>query len=124
MLLPQPTPFSFSSTPLPAQLYIENILALQAKAKARGRRGTPLQLAIMTSDDTHARTEALLRAHSHFGVDPSQIHLIKQEKVSRSAPAAIPTSCQCGASGGKYVGDSRWGQPMPGVVSIVTLRCF
>ena len=62
------------------QLYIENILALQAKSAARGR-DVRLPLAIMTSDDTHARTAALLEAHSHFGADPAQIHLLKQEKV-------------------------------------------
>ena len=80
--MPQPQFSTLLSTPLSCvQLYIENILALQAKAEGRGRRGLRLQLAIMTSDDTHARTEALLRAHGHFGADPSQIHLIKQEKV-------------------------------------------
>ena len=47
-----------------------------------------LQLAIMTSDDTHARTAALLEKNSHFGSDPSQIHLLKQEKACR-ADAAV-----------------------------------
>lgn len=36
----------------------------------------------MTSDDTHARTEALLSSHAFFGADPSQVTLIKQEKVA------------------------------------------
>lgn len=64
------------------QLYIENILALEAKGKAAGRgTGRPLPLAIMTSDDTHAATQQLLAEHGHFGAAPEQIHLIKQEKV-------------------------------------------
>lgn len=62
-------------------MYVENILALQAKAVARGK-AVVLPLAIMTSGDTHARTEALLEAHNHFGAAPGQIVLIKQEKVS------------------------------------------
>jgi UDP-sugar pyrophosphorylase len=64
------------------QLYIENILALEAKAQAAGRgTGRPLPLAIMTSDDTHAATQQLLAEHGHFGAKPEQVHLLKQEKV-------------------------------------------
>ena len=64
------------------QLYVENILALEAKAKAAGRgTGRPIPLAIMTSDDTHDRTRRLLQRQRHFGASPEQIHLIKQEKV-------------------------------------------
>lgn len=36
----------------------------------------------MTSDDTHARTAALLEANGHFGAARDQITLIKQEKVA------------------------------------------
>lgn len=63
------------------QLYIEYILALQAKAQERfpGRR---LPLVIMTSDDTHGRTQALLDKHSNFGAAEGQITLLKQEKVA------------------------------------------
>lgn len=63
------------------QLYIEYILALQAKAQTRfpGRR---LPLMIMTSDDTHARTQALLDTNSNFGAAQGQITLLKQEKVA------------------------------------------
>ncbi|KAL6777586.1 USP2 [Auxenochlorella protothecoides x Auxenochlorella symbiontica] len=60
------------------KLYIESILALQA---LNGNR-RQLPLAIMTSDDTHARTEALLRSHAFFGADPAQVTLVKQEKVA------------------------------------------
>ncbi len=62
-----------------AQLYVESILALQARAAP----GTQLPLAIMTSGDTHERTEALLRDNSNFGMADGQITLLKQEKVSR-----------------------------------------
>jgi UDP-sugar pyrophosphorylase len=39
-------------------------------AAAEGRR---LPLAIMTSDDTHARTEALLKKHNNFGMQEGQV---------------------------------------------------
>ena len=60
-------------------LYISSILAIQAAHAPAGQR---LPLAIMTSDDTHARTEALLIEHNYFGADPTQITLLKQEKVA------------------------------------------
>lgn len=60
-----------------AQVYVESILALQGK----GPEGTELPLAIMTSQDTHARTQALLQEHNNFGMREGQITLIKQEKV-------------------------------------------
>lgn len=79
------------------QLYIENILALEAKARAAGRgTGERVPLAIMTSDDTHARTQQLLEQHGHFGAQPSQIHLIKQEKVLDHPPTHICRgACAC-----------------------------
>ena len=63
------------------QLYIEAILAMQAKAQTRFP-GRQLPLMIMTSDDTHARTEALLSTHNYFGATKDQIKLLKQEKVA------------------------------------------
>ena len=68
------------------QEYIEAILALQARHK----KGTVLPLAIMTSGDTHSPTEDFLRANKYFGAQPSQIQLIKQEKVH--LPLDISTS--------------------------------
>jgi len=65
------------------QLYIESILSLQAKARrAHPELDIRLPLAIMTSDDTHARTQRLLEDHAYFGMLPNQIHLLKQEKVA------------------------------------------
>jgi hypothetical protein len=43
-----------------------------------------LPLAIMTSDDTHARTEALLKSHNYFGMQPDQVRL-----VGRPCAAAV-----------------------------------
>lgn len=64
------------------QLYIENILALETKAKcSKTGTGKPLPLVIMTSDDTHSHTQQLLEEHAYYGADPSQIRLLKQEKV-------------------------------------------
>lgn len=56
-------------------LYCQFIAALQDPS-------SPVPLAIMTSDDTHAQTEALLESESYFGLSPSQVHLMKQEKVA------------------------------------------
>jgi UDP-sugar pyrophosphorylase len=60
------------------QVYIESILALQVKAGGNAQ----LPLAIMTSGDTHAKTEKLLHDNAYFGMKPGQVTLLKQEKVS------------------------------------------
>ncbi|GJP47658.1 hypothetical protein CLOM_g6836 [Closterium sp. NIES-68] len=66
------------------QLYIDSILALQHASNQLKPDEPPrhIPLVIMTSDDTHARTEALLREHGHFGMRADQITLLKQEKVA------------------------------------------
>ncbi|KAM1726590.1 hypothetical protein ACFX12_017342 [Malus domestica] len=66
------------------QYYIESILALQdASSKlASGERQTRIPFVIMTSDDTHSRTLELLESNSYFGMEPSQVKLLKQEKVA------------------------------------------
>lgn len=63
------------------QLYIETLLAFQKKANARLAENRKIPLAIMTSGDTHDRTEALLEANRNFGMEKGQITLMKQEKV-------------------------------------------
>ncbi|KAL2894012.1 UDP-sugar pyrophosphorylase [Bienertia sinuspersici] len=66
------------------QLYIEYILALQeASCKlAEGEPQKEIPFAIMTSDDTHARTLALLESNAYFGMKSTQVSLLKQEKVA------------------------------------------
>ena len=59
--------------------YIQNILALQEKYC---KDGSTLPLAIMTSDDTHAKTEQLLLANDFFGMKKSDVTLMKQGKVA------------------------------------------
>lgn len=54
------------------------MLALQAKAGGNAQ----LPLAIMTSGDTHERTQKLLADNAYFGMQPAQVTLLKQEKVS------------------------------------------
>lgn len=77
-----------SETPL-IQNYIEYILAYQARARVQTNDETiMLPLAIMTSDDTHEATVALMEAHSNFGMKPNQITIVKQDKVPALADNA------------------------------------
>ncbi|BAF20396.1 uDP-sugar pyrophosphorylase [Oryza sativa Japonica Group] len=66
------------------QHYIESILALQeASCKlVEGECNTKIPFVIMTSDDTNALTVKLLESNSYFGMEPSQVHILKQEKVA------------------------------------------
>ena len=67
------------------ELYARSILALEASARERvGPFGAVKRIpfAIMTSDDTHARTLALLESHALFGLHRDQLHVLKQEKVA------------------------------------------
>lgn len=63
-------------------MYIEAILAIQRDAEVRQRKPVEIPLAIMTSGDTHARTVALLEENRNFGMSPTQITLLQQEKVA------------------------------------------
>jgi UDP-sugar pyrophosphorylase len=67
------------------KLYCESILALQQEACSVSGKPVKLPLAIMTSDDTHARTEQLLKTNANFGMEEDQIILLKQEKVASIA---------------------------------------
>ncbi|KAL4183819.1 hypothetical protein AMTRI_Chr11g100160 [Amborella trichopoda] len=66
------------------QHYIEAILALQnaSSRMAEGKCQSQIPLAIMTSDDTHAQTLKLLESNAYFGMQPTQVKLLKQEKVA------------------------------------------
>ncbi|KAF2291325.1 hypothetical protein GH714_022899 [Hevea brasiliensis] len=66
------------------QHYIESILALQEAScrLTQGKYERDIPFVIMTSDDTHARTLQLLESNSYFGMKPSQVNLLKQEKVA------------------------------------------
>eukprot|EP01033_Poteriospumella_lacustris_P011483 gene11484-8171_t len=60
------------------QHYIEEILAIQKRYAVPGFK---LPLAIMVSDDTQAKTIALLEKNAYFGMDPAQVTIMKQGKV-------------------------------------------
>ncbi|KAJ0841343.1 putative nucleotidyltransferase [Helianthus annuus] len=66
------------------QHYIESILSLSEASfkQAPGECRKDAPLVIMTSDDTHERTLQLLEAHDYFGMKPTQVKLLKQEKVA------------------------------------------
>jgi len=74
-------PYQTTSGETYLALYINSILALQTKASKLTGKAVTLPLAIMVSDDTAARTEALLKEKGYFGMKPSQVTLMKQEKV-------------------------------------------
>jgi len=42
----------------------------------------PIPFVIMTSDDTHEPTEAMLKENNYFGLLPEQVHVLKQAKVA------------------------------------------
>lgn len=62
-------------------MYIESILALQQKACEEQGKDVTLEMVIMTSDDTHSKTQTLLDRNCYFGMKNTQLHLVKQEKV-------------------------------------------
>ncbi|KAK2659408.1 hypothetical protein Ddye_005941 [Dipteronia dyeriana] len=66
------------------QHYIESILALQDASfrLAQGECQKEIPFVIMTSDDTHSRTLELLESNFYFGMKPTQVKLLKQEKVA------------------------------------------
>jgi hypothetical protein len=63
-------------------LYIQHILALQ---EASGSYGSGIPLVIMTSDDTHSKTQKLLEDNKYFGMSADQVHLLKQVTFMHTA---------------------------------------
>eukprot|EP00250_Pteridium_aquilinum_P006680 c16546_g1_i1 orf=347-2179(-) len=65
-------------------LYIKSILALQDASIAanEGMDSCQIPLVIMTSDDTHLKTQQLLVENNYFGMQSDQVILLKQEKVA------------------------------------------
>ncbi|XP_043708607.1 UDP-sugar pyrophosphorylase-like [Telopea speciosissima] len=66
------------------QHYIESILALQVAScnSTESQSQAEIPLVLMTSDDTHSRTLELLESNAYFGMKPTQVKLLKQEKVA------------------------------------------
>mmetsp|Transcript_101101 Transcript_101101/g.290997 ORF Transcript_101101/g.290997 Transcript_101101/m.290997 type:complete len:588 (+) Transcript_101101:118-1881(+) len=62
------------------EYYCRFIRALQQGADAAV--GGMIPFVIMTSDDTHAPTAALLEESDYFGLARKQVHILKQEKVA------------------------------------------
>lgn len=83
-----PTDLATGNTHL--QLYIEYLLAYSAHNSPKGSLPVEIPLVIMTSDDTHDATVALLEKNEYYGANPAQITFVKQEKV----PALINNQAQ------------------------------
>ena len=63
------------------KLYAEHILALQARSGWVDVERGYATFVIMTSDDTHDKTRELLVENDYFGLQPTSIALLKQDKV-------------------------------------------
>jgi len=63
------------------QLYAQHVLALQRQQRLKDRSSPLLPLIIMTSDDTDLPTRALIARLGGLGLEPSQLHVLRQEKV-------------------------------------------
>lgn len=63
------------------QLYIDHILALEKKSNALNGSDEKIPLVLMTSGDTDTLTRSFLEDNKYFGMDTSQLFIIKQEKV-------------------------------------------
>ena len=70
--------FSYPCRCVP-QLYAESLLAIQQRAESRGGTARAIPLVLMTSDDTHDRTVALLEQRSYFGLEKKQVRLVVLE---------------------------------------------
>lgn len=70
------------------ELYCRQILAMERRGS-----GLRLPLAIMVSEDTHDRTVALLAGNDYYGLDKSQVTILRQGKVPalKSNAAEIAT---------------------------------
>lgn len=84
-------PAESSSGATVLEVYIGYILAVQRLAAAREKRSVRLPLAIMVSGDTEQGITALLKENGYYGLEPSQVTLLRQEKVAalRDADASI-----------------------------------
>jgi len=67
------------------RVYASYILALQRHVERAGGGPCRLPLAVMVSDDTVAGIQRLLDENGYFGLEPSQVTLLKQEKVAALA---------------------------------------
>lgn len=72
--------------------------ALMQAASGAQATGRQLPLAIMTSDDTHARTEALLKQHNYFGMQPSQVCFCSPSMIAARGLLRLHATCRglCG----------------------------
>eukprot|EP00929_Paragymnodinium_shiwhaense_P092110 TRINITY_DN5199_c0_g1_i2.p1 TRINITY_DN5199_c0_g1~~TRINITY_DN5199_c0_g1_i2.p1 ORF type:complete len:601 (+),score=183.93 TRINITY_DN5199_c0_g1_i2:55-1803(+) len=80
------------------EIYVRFILAFQEHArKATGDASLLLPLAIMTSGDTHEKTVELLTSSGFFGMQESEVTIMKQEKV----PALVDIDARIAKKDGK-----------------------
>jgi len=76
------------------ELYAQSIRAAEERASKELGESVILPLAIMTSDDTHDKTVALLKDNGNFGLREEQVTIMKQVKV----PALIDNNARMAVS--------------------------
>lgn len=79
------------------QHYCAHIVSLQSLLTERLGRAVRLPLAIMTSHETHARTQQMLQANHYFGLAPSQVTLLLQKNVAALADASAKLALEPGS---------------------------
>ena len=85
------------------EVYVGYMLAIQQVVeKANGGKPCRLPLAIMVSDDTAVGIQKLLDDNGYYGLEPSQVTLLKQEKVAALADGDARIAAKPNASGQSF----------------------
>ena len=63
------------------ELYCKTILAYQQEFEAVTGKFTEIPFLIMVSEDTNELTREALKLNKHYGLNPSQVQILKQELV-------------------------------------------
>ena len=88
------------------KIYIEYLLSYQARMRKLHNitdADFHVPLCIMTSDDTHLKTIALLEENNFYGIQKEHITIVKQEKV----PALLNNDCDISLMKEKFLIDTK-----------------
>ena len=74
-------PFELCKLTTYLELYCKTILAYQQEFEAATGKFTEIPFLIMVSEDTNELTREALKSNKHYGLNPSQVQILKQELV-------------------------------------------